>query len=434
MENSTQESTCPKCGSGRDPKSEECPRCGIIFEKYEMVQRRKAQTKEKEQKLDAKVNKPAKHRTAFISIIVIGIILFLFMGRENLLQSSVLISLFCFFFWLLQNRNTQKKGVIDQQNLEDIPETKTDTNHIPPIVKPVQGYPRQKQVSIVQREETPSAILFTIHIQIDKFDSHQLFCEIDKKGSPWVTVEATHFDEPGEKFQYNARHSRWKDSFETPFWIEKGLQKATRLIREEWNAAKDQYGWEFESRKKKPVTADISTKEVTFTYDHDQLKKLSDYIEVQGTEKEPYQINLQTLSCTCPDFIKRRSGFPEGDIRRVCKHQAQAIIKTKMNTKITDDMRIQNIIRSSQERGFQVYDKCIEVTFNEKVKDPNPFYIFLDRDEDWANVIYFFSRRVIRGGYNMIEKRWAYRSNPFSAGYKLKYNKAIEKAIGSIEL
>jgi hypothetical protein len=42
MENPTQEPKCPKCGSGRDPKAEECPSCGIIFEKYEMVQRRKA--------------------------------------------------------------------------------------------------------------------------------------------------------------------------------------------------------------------------------------------------------------------------------------------------------------------------------------------------------------------------------------------------------
>jgi|GEM_PF-504591 len=37
------EQTCPKCGFNRDPKSTECPKCGIIFEKYEQIQKRKQQ-------------------------------------------------------------------------------------------------------------------------------------------------------------------------------------------------------------------------------------------------------------------------------------------------------------------------------------------------------------------------------------------------------
>lgn len=37
----TQTKSCPKCGFKRNPDAVECPRCGIIFEKYEQIQRRK---------------------------------------------------------------------------------------------------------------------------------------------------------------------------------------------------------------------------------------------------------------------------------------------------------------------------------------------------------------------------------------------------------
>jgi len=35
--------SCPKCEFKRNPGAVECPRCGIIFEKYEQIQKRKAQ-------------------------------------------------------------------------------------------------------------------------------------------------------------------------------------------------------------------------------------------------------------------------------------------------------------------------------------------------------------------------------------------------------
>ena len=48
MKNALEESKCPKCGFDRDPEAVECSRCGIIFEKYEMILKRKAKSAEKE--------------------------------------------------------------------------------------------------------------------------------------------------------------------------------------------------------------------------------------------------------------------------------------------------------------------------------------------------------------------------------------------------
>jgi len=50
--------SCPKCEFKRNPGAVECPRCGIIFEKYEQIQKRKAQ-QQKEQKLKKEEAPPA---------------------------------------------------------------------------------------------------------------------------------------------------------------------------------------------------------------------------------------------------------------------------------------------------------------------------------------------------------------------------------------
>jgi|GEM_PF-991044 len=41
---------CPKCGFENDRDAIECQRCGIIFEKYKMIQQRKAQQQAQKQK------------------------------------------------------------------------------------------------------------------------------------------------------------------------------------------------------------------------------------------------------------------------------------------------------------------------------------------------------------------------------------------------
>lgn len=43
-----------------------------------------------------------------------------------------------------------------------------------------------------------------------------------------------------------------------------------------------------------------------------------------------YQVNVARLSCTCPDFARRRQGFPSSDARRVCAHLYDKLYQTKV--------------------------------------------------------------------------------------------------------
>src|SRR5215475_1053595 len=41
------------------------------------------------------------------------------------------------------------------------------------------------------------------------------------------------------------------------------------------------------------------------------------------TAEDTYRVNLRDITCTCPDF-QRRSDYPKENIRRFCKHLAEA--------------------------------------------------------------------------------------------------------------
>lgn len=46
--------SCPKCGFKNERDAVECQRCGIVFEKYEMIQRKKIEENEQEERLTKK--------------------------------------------------------------------------------------------------------------------------------------------------------------------------------------------------------------------------------------------------------------------------------------------------------------------------------------------------------------------------------------------
>jgi len=281
---------------------------------------------------------------------------------------------------------------------------------------------QDQTIKIIHREETANEIIFII----DDDGTFEIVFHIDKKGSPWVRVYVVGHEE--DVYEYNVKNYRWKDG--DSIGIYESEKKITKLIREEWNVARKIYNWHFPPPKKmQPVTADISTKNIFFRYDETVLNGLTDRIEIQGTQRRPYIVNLKKLSCTCPDFVKRRAKFPAGDIRRICKHQAKAIIQSKINTKITTDKRMQAIIRTSQEKGFHVFDECIEITFKENIKGPPTFYLFIEKNNDWIDVIIFTERSLYRSGYNIKKNRYAYGNNPFPDGLKRKYTKAIQIAL-----
>ena len=57
-----------------------------------------------------------------------------------------------------------------------------------------------------------------------------------------------------------------------------------------------------------------------------QNKKSLFIIESFTTPGRKYDVHLQGLSCTCPNFIEDRAGFSMNDQRRLCKHLVKVLI------------------------------------------------------------------------------------------------------------
>lgn len=202
------------------------------------------------------------------------------------------------------------------------------------------------------------------------------------------------------------------------------------------------YTWEelngpLPKSQKRPRSISIDTIKVEVEmpqYDQVALEKLPSEIKINGSTGNSYIVNLATLTCTCPDFIKRRLCFSPTDCRRACKHIAKTIVRKKLNTKITKNKLIRAFIRkaSANYEGVPPFKTILHVKINEKVRGPGEFYILLNPSKmPWVDIINFTETTYTRDGYNITEKRWAYGRNPFPDGSKAKYNIAIQQTLGS---
>lgn len=62
-----------------------------------------------------------------------------------------------------------------------------------------------------------------------------------------------------------------------------------------------------------------------------------DYIiEIKGSGKTPYKVNLQTYACTCPDWRNTRAQQAMDSPRRLCKHLIKAICENGLEGEFPD--------------------------------------------------------------------------------------------------
>ena len=149
---------------------------------------------------------------------------------------------------------------------------------------------------------------------------------------------------------------------------------------------------------------------------------------VEGSRPEPYQVDLDNLSCTCPDFTDFRSQFPDGDARRLCKHQRNLIAKLEDMLSIDSDPMLKEIILKDPGHGFPAVDSFFKLAFDPPIKGPESFYLMRKKDHEWVDVFLFEDGGCERSGYSLKDKRWAYSDNPFPHGSKTIHNLAIQKA------
>lgn len=105
---------CPKCGFKREPNTTECPQCGIIFEKYEMVQHRKTAAQKAET-----IKKQARKKLFSMDwdnigpkeLIVFILICVVFGGGYNIINTAVLKN-------QAEKKQQQIQAAIEQQKAD----------------------------------------------------------------------------------------------------------------------------------------------------------------------------------------------------------------------------------------------------------------------------------------------------------------------------
>ena len=113
-----------------------------------------------------------------------------------------------------------------------------------------------------------------------------------------------------------------------------------------------------------------------------------------------YTVDTAVLTCTCPDFTKRRADFPRSDPRRLCKHlmgQIDEYSLFDMNT-------APEISDVPSGKGFPVVDRYVKDIGRERFIAHVP----PGRDRPWVN-LYSGQERY---GFNVEDERWAYGRDP----------------------
>jgi hypothetical protein len=135
-----------------------------------------------------------------------------------------------------------------------------------------------------------------------------------------------------------------------------------------------------------------------------------------------YTVNLHRYTCTCPDFVLRRSQKPRGDLGRTCKHLREAVLALDTDT-FGDELT--RVIFKSPHGPYDV------IWFA-----PGPagdiVALGLKADKPWMNLFVRSGKGepYTRYGYHPGERRWAYGSAPPGAHEILEMMSGIPESPG----
>lgn len=107
------------------------------------------------------------------------------------------------------------------------------------------------------------------------------------------------------------------------------------------------------------------------------------------------------MSCTCPDFKKRRANFDKTDPRRICKHLMKHVDPFDIQDQHLSDIYA---FLKSNDLGYPTSEKVFK-TFG---KDKVTAFIANDAQKKWIDV--FTGQH--RFGFNVDENRWSYKEEP----------------------
>lgn len=131
--------------------------------------------------------------------------------------------------------------------------------------------------------------------------------------------------------------------------------------------------------------------------------------EVTSTSSgNQYGVNLHQLTCTCPDFKKRRR-YERGDLRRHCKHINGLLANTKMTAEMPE------LVRAVVENGYNLGHAMHLMYIDDDEEGLHqPVFAGFQNDKEWLNIFTWKrgSQKIERFGFNVAEKRWSHGESP----------------------
>ncbi len=130
------------------------------------------------------------------------------------------------------------------------------------------------------------------------------------------------------------------------------------------------------------------------------------------TGSQSYRVNLYRYTCSCPDFIERRSAHPVGDTGRSCKHLRDTVLGiSAADPEVFGDELTRVIFKSS----YGPYDRI----WFAPGPDDDVIALGVNEGKSWVNI---FARSgpdtpYTRYGYHLSDKRWAFDSLPANSRF-----------------
>jgi hypothetical protein len=136
-----------------------------------------------------------------------------------------------------------------------------------------------------------------------------------------------------------------------------------------------------------------------------------------------YTVNLYTYTCTCPDFLERRSSRPVGDLGRSCKHLRDAVLSLDVDA-FGDELT--RVIFKSPHGPY-------DIIWFAPGPDDGMVAAGLSKDKPWMSLFVRGGKGkpYTRFGYSLAEDRWSYNSAPPMASEILAMIKSLPDAASS---
>jgi len=103
-----------------------------------------------------------------------------------------------------------------------------------------------------------------------------------------------------------------------------------------------------------------------------------------------YTVNPFRLTCTCPDFVERRSNCPDNDLQRVCKHQNKLLRDIFLARKDLPDYEILKLVKTMNKIEFYELENLPQRTIIANGYDSSIVYIITkNKNGRYSNYPYY---------------------------------------------